>query len=188
MARVRERINPNDKPSPKTKRPVCEAFGEEIPDRLYKYAMKLAGNESEEKDRARFCTLGWQLLEWKIAYYAPHFIQPDCLRGMEVEDSQFDGCSEEYLALCIKRGWRNTICHSGQLVGYTEGPGMFEVDFSRPCVRLVLSKYGVPGWQKSAQRMKGHENSEVHYCSHCGQPKNLDKVVEPKAKVRERKK
>lgn len=125
--------------------------------------------------------LAWQLIEYKIAYYYPELIRPDLLKGLQVPDSHFDQLTEDYLKLCIKLGIPNTVCHSGpeNLMRQVSGDGMMEVDFTRPCVHLIMRKYGIADWQKRCS-FKTDESLT---------PVKVEKVVSrktTKGKIRER--
>ena len=90
--------------------------------------------------RDRFIEIGWDLIKYKLAYYYPDMISEEFLGELTIPDSEYDSLEKEYISLCRELKERNTIVHKDQ--DDELGTGMFEVDFNRPCVHLVLSKYG----------------------------------------------
>lgn len=92
-------------------------------------------------DEYRFFFLSWRLIEYKIYYYYPHYVLEKYHDFLEVPDWHYDSLEREYLHLCKKLHRDNTVAHWNEDV---PGEGMFEVDFSRPGCRLILSKFGTP--------------------------------------------
>jgi hypothetical protein len=107
--------------------------------------MKTPKRPAQTPEERRHARLGWMLLEWKIMYYYPEMIAEELQDGLTVDDEIFDQYELEYLHLCVKLGKENTISHKYGPDNWDGliGEGMQEVDFGRPSVQLVLSKYGV---------------------------------------------
>lgn len=102
--------------------------------------------------RERHAELSWWLIERKLMYYYPHMVAPEHRAELECSDSLYDNREEEYVRLCVRLGLPNTVSHKHDpesTPGLT-GEGMFEVDFSRPSVGLVLRRYGNQGSGESA--------------------------------------
>ncbi len=110
----------------------------------------------DDSTHARFCWLSWRILEYKIYYYEPQLIDPKFADQFQVDDHYYDAVEIEYMGLCKKFRCPNTLVHHSfpnlrmedeMLAGedindFVPGLGMFEVNEDRPCVHLVLSKYG----------------------------------------------
>lgn len=105
----------------------------------------------------RYVMLGWLLIEWKLMYYAPHLVAEKFHDMLTVDDEAYDAYEREYMTLCKVHRFNNTVVHKShgsglRMIGemqagekpkdFVPGDGMFEVDFNRPSVQLVLSKYG----------------------------------------------
>lgn len=100
------------------------------------------------KDMRRYIELSYRLIECKICYYYPELIKEGYRAQLEVHDDIYDQMEREYIDLCIKLGKENTVSHSGYRSEEVKGEGMFEVDFKRPAVHLVMRKWGVKNWQE----------------------------------------
>jgi hypothetical protein len=92
-----------------------------------------------------FVALCWKLIEWKVAYYRPEFVHRSRRKELVIDDETYDAHEQRYLTLCRELGKPNTIVHKGY-PGFDdiEGPGMMEVDMTRPSVQLVLRKLSSP--------------------------------------------
>lgn len=103
-----------------------------------------------KKDKARYIELSYRIIEAKIMYYYPELIRAGFHEGLTISDDEFDKMQIEYLTLCRDNDFENTVCHN-YFPGLDEitvrGRGMFEVDFKRPVVHLIMRKWGVPKWQ-----------------------------------------
>jgi hypothetical protein len=95
--------------------------------------------------RAEHITLGWWLLERKVAYYMPEAVHTSWGDRFVTPDDLYDQQEKRYLELCREHGKENTIVHKGY-PGFEDvpGSGMMEVDVTRPSVQLVLKKLGSP--------------------------------------------
>lgn len=89
------------------------------------------------EDKQRHALISWSLIEWKLMYYYPEKIAPEFHEKLTVPDAIYDQMEQEYLLLCERLDLPNTLVHK------VEGAGMVEVDFTKPSVKLVLSKYGI---------------------------------------------
>lgn len=107
--------------------------------------MKIKIKKKPESElKAEHIALSWWLIERKIMYYYPNRVNPRYHDKLSAPDSEYDKNERRYLKLCRELGLENTICHTGHQ-GYDDvpGEGMFEVDFNRPSVQLIMQKYGV---------------------------------------------
>lgn len=95
----------------------------------------------------RYIELSYHIIEHKIMYYYPELIKVGYHRGLEISDDAYDALEIEYLKLCKELGEKNTVVHKGYAGLEVEGPGMMEVDFTRPVVHLIMRKYGISNWQ-----------------------------------------
>jgi hypothetical protein len=104
--------------------------------------------KKEKKDikqkRLEHIRLSWWLIERKIMYYYPEMIKEEFHDKLVTDDDLYDQRERRYLNLCLELGIENTVAHHGfDDIGEVAGKGMFEVDFSRHCVALILKKYGI---------------------------------------------
>lgn len=97
----------------------------------------------QTKDQKELNALSWWLIERKVAYYRPEAIHTTRMKDFVVTDDEYDAAEVRYLTLCRKLKQENTIVHKGW-PGFEDvpGPGMMEIDDTRPSVQLVLKKLG----------------------------------------------
>lgn len=96
---------------------------------------------SEDKEK-RFVRLSWLLLGHKFMYYYPDKVHPSWKSKLAIPDSEYDELEKEYLRLCLELGYENTVAGQTRVDGVdVSGPGMTELDSTRPSVELVKSKY-----------------------------------------------
>lgn len=93
-------------------------------------------------DNRRYIWLSWRLIEWKLMYYYPEKVAEEFHEMLSISDDIYDQYELEYLKLCRKLNLPNTVVHKSYAGFKVMGDGMFEVDTTRPCVQLVLGKYG----------------------------------------------
>ncbi len=109
------------------------------------------------RDKRRFIELTYMIIEHKIMYYNAELIAPGYRPGLEIDDHSYDALEKEYLRLCLKLKYPNTIVHHGYAdINNGEdvpGDGMMEVDYTRPVVHLILRKYGIKGWQERCAQL-----------------------------------
>ncbi len=105
--------------------------------------------QNNNADKRRFIELNYRILECKILYYYEELIAPGYREALAVSDDEYDRMEMEYLKLCKKLGYPNTVVHKnyGKLGGGEE-TAMFEVDFTNGGVHMVLRKWGIKEWQK----------------------------------------
>jgi hypothetical protein len=84
------------------------------------------------QNEARFCTLGWAILELKLAYYHPNTLHPDWIAFVSHPDTVYDKIEDEYRTL------------AKALNVSPSAADMVDVDFLRPSVRLVQSLLSNP--------------------------------------------
>jgi hypothetical protein len=112
---------------------------------------------AEEKEHIKLC---WELIEYKITYYYPNLVDDSRILDYTIEDDLYDQKELRYLELCRLLKYTNTIVHKSY-PGYEDlntERAMFEVDFSRPSVQLVLSKLSSPKGKENDQRAGGEVN------------------------------
>jgi hypothetical protein len=111
----------------------------------------IAVEDTKKKDKVRWIRLAYMLIEYKIMYYYPEVIKEGYHPGLTISDDEYDKLEIEYLTLCKKLNVANTVVHKGypglMLGEDVKGDGMFEVDFTRPVVHLIMRKYGISNWQ-----------------------------------------
>lgn len=119
-----------------------------------------------DEDRQEVNWLSWWLIERKIMYYYEHLIKASSKKKLEVHDAEYDKNETRYLELCKKLGIPNTVAHKSHDFDdmFSEdpdagGPGMFEVDFNRPCVWLIMRKHGINRWWDHCYV---HEHVKIH--------------------------
>lgn len=101
--------------------------------------------------KRRYIELSYRLIEYKIMYYYPDLISEGYHDGLTISDNEYDKLEMEYLRICKTLGYKNTIVHKGYPgLEDVPGEGMFEVDFTRPAVHLVMRKWGIKNWQAKA--------------------------------------
>lgn len=109
---------------------------------------KEADVREKNAGRRRYIELTYRLIEYKIMYYYPELIAEAYQEHLTVSDETYDAMEMEYLRLCKSLGYKNTVAHKEYAsIGEVPGPGMNEVDFTRPTVHLVLRKWGIKNWQ-----------------------------------------
>lgn len=113
----------------------------------------------------RYVELTYQLIEYKIMYYYPELIKEGYHPGLEISDDAYDALEVEYLKLCKELGQKNTVVHKSYSGLKVDGPGMFEVDFTRPVVHLIMRKFGVTNWQQKC-KMDSDEAPNKKYFAH----------------------
>lgn len=102
--------------------------------------------KSKAASTGEHVTLGWKIIAWKVAYYAPERVHPTRRKDYEIDDEAYDKAEVRYLELCRALGLPNTVVHKGW-PGYEDlvtEQTMVELDYERPSVRLVLSKLASP--------------------------------------------
>lgn len=102
----------------------------------------------------RHTELSWKLIEYKIMYYYQDVIDEKYWHKLVIPDYLFDQLDKEYQNLCLKLNLPNTVSHNRYNGISPKGEGMFEVDFDRPCVHLIMSKYGVENWENKIPMLK----------------------------------
>jgi len=113
----------------------------------------------------RYIELTYRIIECKIMYYYPDLIKEGYHPGLEISDDDYDAMEIEYLKLCKELGQKNTLVHKRYPGLEVDGPGMFEVDFTRPIVHLVMRKFGVTNWQQKCG-MANNEAPDKKYFAH----------------------
>lgn len=111
------------------------------------------GSKDNSGDRQRYIALAYMIIEYKIMYYYPELIREGFRPGLTISDDEYDKLEIEYLSLCKKLGLPNTVvhkCYPGLDEETIDWREMFEVDFTRPVVHLVMRKYGIKNWQRKA--------------------------------------
>lgn len=94
-----------------------------------------------EQERARFIKLSWDLIGYKFYYYYPEKVHPSWRRKLDIPDKEYDELEREYLKLCLSLGEKNTVATKTFLDNTFVGPGMIELDFSRPSIQQAEKKY-----------------------------------------------
>jgi hypothetical protein len=80
-------------------------------------------------NKQQIILLGWQILEYKLAYYRPELVEESLLKHIKVTDETYDAAENRYEYLCATEGIEPT---ASNMVGFDE---------NRASCRLVLSKY-----------------------------------------------
>jgi hypothetical protein len=91
---------------------------------------------------SEFVWLSERIILAKLLYYTPEKMTEKAHR-MEVPDEAYDDFELAYLRLCRELQAPNTLVHK-EYLAYENIPGtpMFEVDFNREDVKLILEKWG----------------------------------------------
>lgn len=87
--------------------------------------------------------LGWKIIEYKLFYYYLEMIHEDWHLELTINDDLYDDLERKYLRLTYALKLVNYDVHKIHFNWQTEEfqeYAMFEVDFTRPSVNLVLSK------------------------------------------------
>lgn len=94
--------------------------------------------------RQAFIKLGWQIIEWKVAYYLPDRVHPSRRKDYEIDDDTYDAHERRYLTLCRQLDQRNSVVHKAHPGFEDVGTehAMMEVDEDRLSVHLALRKLG----------------------------------------------
>jgi len=92
--------------------------------------------------RKRLLDVCWSIIEYKIYYYYPELVHPSWHKKLTIHDDLYDELERQYLRLCFALKCFNTNVHKVHFEWQDNTHAMFEVDFDRPSVQLVLSKIG----------------------------------------------
>lgn len=98
----------------------------------------------ETPEYKRYVQIGWQIIEYKVAYYMPERVAETKRERYTISDALYDELEIEYLTLCKKLGKPNTLVHK-TYPGFEDvdhSKAMMEIDIERPSVQLVLEKLG----------------------------------------------
>jgi hypothetical protein len=101
-----------------------------------------SGNKSMDVEAIEeHARLSWKIIEAKILYFQSKGFNEVFVDKHTPLDSDFDKMERRYLELCVELSLPNTVA---EISKYTDlnptGPGMLEIDFTRPSVQLAHSR------------------------------------------------
>jgi len=98
--------------------------------------------------------LSWKIIEAKIMYYWPRGLSEEFIDVHMPTDKEYDALEVRYLKLCVELELENTVVRKGLYPTLDPpGPGMFEVDYSRPSV--------LNAWEKLAQMDSDYQKARA---------------------------